>query len=279
MGFTKPPGQLYDKLLFINNCQGYPWSWPDNIPCQEAALEGKPIGLMVRTSEYKGDVSEKLLFLLKDENFTYCIRCGLETNFSRGLLLGLQACLAEQSDDSGAGTANRLIIVAPKLSERDQKVIFCNLWADNQRVKVEWNKEISLYSLARSLAEKYFPNIPFEKGNEADVSSSVSEMNAVEDDSGSSIFSRIRKKLDERSAKVEADNDSGEVDFQSLLVQNNSDLKALGIDTEKARQMLVSRYGKKSRSLLTDKELIDFVVFCSRLKSPTSPLVNDDCPF
>jgi hypothetical protein len=249
MGFTKPPGQLYDKLLFINNCQGYPWSWPDNIPCQEAALEGKPIGLMLRTSKYKEDVSEKLLFLLKDEDFTYCIRCGLETNFSRGLLLGLQTCLATQ--------ANCSIIVAPKLSERDQKVIFCNLWADNHRVKVEWNKEISLHSLARSLAEKYFPNIPFEKRDEADTSSSVHE----------------------DSAKVEADSGSGEVDYQSLLNQNNADLNFLGIDTEKARQLLVSRYGKKSRSLLTDEELIDFVLYCNKLKSPTRTLVDDDCPF
>jgi hypothetical protein len=274
MGFTKPPGQLYDKLLFINNCQSYPWSWPDNIPCQEAALEGKPIGLMVRTSKYKEDVSEKLLFLLKDEDFTYCIRCGLETNFSRGLLLGLQACLATQADCS--------IIVAPKLSERDQKVIFCNLWADNQRVKVEWNKEISLYSLAKSLAEKYFPNIPFEKRDEADTSSSVHEDSAkVEADSGSGIFLPISSVPLRRHQRieVEADSGSGEVDYQSLLNQNNGDLKFLGIDTEKARQMLVSRYGKKSRSLLSDQELIDFVVYCSQLKSPSNVLVDEDCPF
>lgn len=248
MGFTKPPNQLYDKLLFINNCQGYPWSWPDNIPCQEAALEGKPIGLMLRQSRYKDDVSDKLLFLLKDEDFTYCIRCGLETNFSRGLLLGLQVCLAKQAD--------RSVIVVPKLSDRDQKVIFCNLWADKHPVKIEWNKEISLYSLAKSLAEKYFPNIPFER-DEADTSSSVHE----------------------DSAKVESHSDSGEVDFQSLLAQNNADLKALGIDTQKARQMLQNRYGngKTSRTLLTDEELIDFVLFCSQLKSPT--LVDEDCPF
>ena len=224
MGFTKPPNQLYDKLLFINNCQGHPWSWPDNIPCQESALEGIPIGLMLRQSQYKETVSEKLLFFLKDEEHTYCIRCGLETNFSRGLLLGLQVCLAQQADCP--------VIVAPKISERDEKVIFCNLFANKQRVKVEWDKDISLYALAKSLAEKYFPAMPFEKGEEP---------------------------VEIKEETIPIAHSTGEVDFKSLIAQNNADIKFLGITDEQARNMLSVRYSKRSRQTLSDGELLDLL--------------------
>lgn len=242
MGFTKPPNQLYDKLLFINNCQGHPWSCPDNIPCQESALEGVPIGLMLRQSQYKDTVSEKLLFFLKDEEHTYCIRCGLETNFSRGLLLGLQVCLAQQADSP--------IIVAPKISERDEKVIFCNLFANKQRVKVEWNKDISLYSLAKDLAEKYFPAMPFEKGEEP---------------------------VEIKEEFIPVAHPTGEVDFKTLIAQNSADIKFLGVTDEQARNMLVVRYGKRSRQLLSDGELLDFIAYIDGLVKAKRE--KDDCPF
>lgn len=242
MGFTKPPNQAYDKILFVNNCQGYPWSWPDNIPCRESALEGIPIGLMLRQLQYKETVSDKLLFFLKDEEHTYCIRCGLETNFSRGLLLGLQVCLAQQADSP--------IIVAPKISERDEKVIFCNLFANKQRVKVEWDKDISLYSLARALAEKYFPAMPFEKGEEP---------------------------VEIKEESIPIAHPTGEVDFKTLIAQNSADIKFLGITEEQARNMLVVRYNKRSRQVLSDGELLDFIAYIDGLVKAKRE--KDDCPF
>lgn len=245
MGFVKPPNQVYDKILFINNCQGYPWSWPDNIPCEEMALEGKPIGLQIRLSEYKDKVSEKLHLLLKDDEFTYCVRCGLETVFSRGLLLGLRACLSPQADCQ--------IIISPKISERDTRVIFCNLWANSQRVKIDWDKDINLYSLAQDLSKNYFSSVSFEKEDNEEPFS-------------------------ETSVPV-----TGEVDFQTLLSRNDADIKYLGLSLQEARQMLIDKYGKRSRHLLTNEELIDFVSYVDSLiqeKSFASPLqVPNDCPF
>jgi len=269
MGFTKPPNQLYDKMLFINNCEGHPWSLPDNIPCQESALEGIPIGLMLRQSQYKETVSDKLLFFLKDEEHTYCIRCGLETNFSRGLLLGLQVCLAQQADSP--------IIVAPKISERDEKVIFCNLFANKQRVKVEWDKNISLYALARSLAEKYFPAMPFEKGFEKGEEPVEIKEESIPVDR---LTGFLKQAVIKSAEDIPIAHPTGEVDFKTLIAQNSADIKFLGITDQQARNMLVVRYNKRSRHLLSDEELLDFIAYIDgRVKSVKAKREKEDCPF
>jgi hypothetical protein len=246
MGFTKAPGSLWDKILFINNCQGYAWSWPENKPCTEQAIEGVPRGLVIRESDYKGEVSEKLHFLLTDDDGTvYCLRSGIDTLFSRGLLLGLQVSLAEKID--------RPIIVAPRVSDRDEKVIFCNLYAGGQKVRYEWDRDIDCHDLALELAAKYFPDIPFRK--------------------------------DEPSPPTGGANPAtGEVNFKDLIAKNNADLKRLQLPQAEAVNICFSRYGKKSRQLLSDAELIDFVNHVDSLVKKAidktdSTLAKDDIPF
>ena len=259
MGFTKPPNQAYDKILFVNNCQGYPWSWPDNVPCKEVALEGKVVGLQIRQSEYKDKVSEKLHLLLQDDEFTYCVRCGLETVFSRGLLLSLRACLSQQADCQ--------IIISPKVSERDARVIFCNLWANKQRIKIDWDKDCNLYSLAQELSGKYFPSVSFEQDKE-DVSEIVSQVKQ---------FTFTPEEVTEIKAALGVP--TGEVDFQTLLAKNDADIKYLGLSPQEARQMLIDKYGKRSRHLLTNEELIDFVAHIKGLAKKKWNPNSDDCPF
>ena len=254
MGFTKPPNQAYDKILFVNNCQGYPWSWPDNVPCKEVALEGKVVGLQIRHSEYKDKVSEKLHLLLQDDEFTYCIRCGLETVFSRGLLLSLRACLSQQADCQ--------IIISPKVSERDSRVIFCNLWSNQQRIKIDWDKDINLYSLAQDLSKKYFPDLPLEKEDHEETFG-IPIVPAVE---------QLKEYVENQPLpKV--------VDYQTLVAKNSADLTFLGINQEQARAILQNRYNKRSRQLLTDNELQDFVGFVGGLVEKKSSQISDDCPF
>jgi hypothetical protein len=239
MGFVKAPGSYWDKILFVNNCQGYPWSWPENQPCKESAIEGTPKGLMVREAEYKGEVVEKLHFLLADEDgTTYCLRVGLDTVFSRGLLLGLKVALADKAD--------RPIIVVPQVSEREEKVIFCNLYAAGQKVRYEWDCNIDCLSLALSLAVKYFPDIPFQKDKEGDSGIKPSS--------------------------------TGEVSLADLKAKNDADLKRLGIPQPEAVNLLLTRYGKKSRLLLSDSELLDFVAYVDELVK-NSASQKDDIPF
>ena len=283
MGFTKPPNQAYDKILFVNNCQGYPWSWPDNVPCKEVALEGKPIGLQIRQSEYKDKVSEKLHLLLQDDECTYCIRCGLETVFSRGLLLSLRVCLSQQADCP--------IIISPKVSERDDRVIFCNLWANKQRIKIDWDKDINLYDLAKELSKKYFPGVSFEQDKEdvSDIMSQIKrfaftpeEVAEIKAASGVSIVPAVeplKKYIENHPFSETSVPVTGEVDFQTLVAKNDADLKYLGLSSQEARQMLIDKYGKRSRHLLTNEELIDFVGYVDSLGQKKSSQVPDDCPF
>ena len=261
MGFTKPPNQAYDKILFVNNCQGYPWSWPDNVPCKEVALEGKPVGLQIRQSEYKDKVSEKLHLLLQDDEFTYCVRCGLETVFSRGLLLSLRVCLSQQADCP--------IIISPKVSERDAPVIFCNLWANNQRVKIEWDKDINLYDLAQELSKKYFLGVSFEKEDQEEAFG-IPIVPAVE---------QLKKYVENHPFSETSVPVTGEVDFRTLLSGNDADIKYLGLSSQEARQMLIDKYGKRSRHLLTNEELIDFVAHVNGLAKKKWNPNPDDCPF
>ena len=72
---------------------------------------------------------------------------------------------------------------------------------------------------------------------------------------------------------------TGEVDFQTLLAKNDADIKYLGFSPQEARQMLIDKYGKRSRHLLTNEELIDFVSYVDSLVQKKSSQVPDDCPF
>lgn len=89
MGFTTPPNTLYDTMLFINNVEGYPWSFEKTKPCREKAIEGKIVGLYIKLAkEYKGTRKVKLHILLRDdEGHTFCLRSSINTVFVRGFLL------------------------------------------------------------------------------------------------------------------------------------------------------------------------------------------------
>jgi hypothetical protein len=56
--------------------------------------------------------------------------------------------------------------------------------------------------------------------------------------------------------------------FSDVIARTNSELSRLGWDNKKGRDFLLETYGKRSRQLLTDEELLDFL---ERLESEPTP--------
>lgn len=58
------------------------------------------------------------------------------------------------------------------------------------------------------------------------------------------------------------------IDFSDIIARTNVELKRLGWTNQQGRDYLVQTYGKRSRQLLTDEELLDFL---SHLESEPTP--------
>lgn len=57
------------------------------------------------------------------------------------------------------------------------------------------------------------------------------------------------------------------LDFSDIMARSNAQLKRLGWTTEKGRDYLLKTYGKKSRHLLNDEELLQFLNYLESLPS------------
>ncbi|WP_013320258.1 hypothetical protein [Gloeothece verrucosa] len=63
------------------------------------------------------------------------------------------------------------------------------------------------------------------------------------------------------------DNSAEPLDFSDIMARSNAQLKRLGWTTEKGRDYLLKTYGKKSRHLLNDEELLEFLNYLESLPS------------
>jgi hypothetical protein len=104
------------------------------------ALAGYLEVLKVSTKEFKEKKQQKLDILIKGDK-RYCVRSGLDTNFSRGLLLALANLSPEH--------LLKPIIIAPKLG---QDTIFASVFDEaGSRVKFDWNADTSLLVLVEKI--------------------------------------------------------------------------------------------------------------------------------
>ena len=66
-----------------------------------------------------------------------------------------------------------------------------------------------------------------------------------------------RLKLEEDTSKLS--NPDTPIDFSDILARTNVELKRLGWNTQQGKDYLLQTYGKRSRQLLTNVELLDFL--------------------
>ena len=60
------------------------------------------------------------------------------------------------------------------------------------------------------------------------------------------------------------------VNFSEVIAKTDCQMQRLGLTTEQGRDHLIKTYGKRSRTLLTEVELLDFLQY---LQSQPDPLV------
>jgi hypothetical protein len=58
------------------------------------------------------------------------------------------------------------------------------------------------------------------------------------------------------------------IDFSDVIARTNVELKRLNWTSEQGRDYLLQTYGKRSRQLLTDEELLEFLQYLESLPSP-----------
>ena len=59
------------------------------------------------------------------------------------------------------------------------------------------------------------------------------------------------------------------LDFSEIIARSNVELKRLKWTTEQGREYLVKTYGKRSRQVLSDDELLEFLRYLEGLPTPS----------
>ena len=59
------------------------------------------------------------------------------------------------------------------------------------------------------------------------------------------------------------------LDFSDIIARSNAELKRLGWTTEQGREYLIQTYGKRSRQVLSDEELLEFLRYLESLPTPS----------
>ncbi|BDA39384.1 hypothetical protein [Candidatus Atelocyanobacterium thalassae] len=67
----------------------------------------------------------------------------------------------------------------------------------------------------------------------------------------------------------ESNVDNESLDFSEIIARSNIELKRVKWTTEQGRDYLIKTYEKRSRQVLSDKELLDFLHYLENLPTPT----------
>lgn len=107
-------------------------------------LRGKIVALKMIKKEFKGKANYKLdIFINADR--PYAVRSGINTTFTRGLVLALHQYMTDTGEISEPFT------IGIKVGETD-KVIFSNLFSyEDVYCRAEWDKEIKLGPLVHDI--------------------------------------------------------------------------------------------------------------------------------
>jgi hypothetical protein len=90
------------------------------------------------------------------------------------------------------------------------------------------------------------------------MASEESSPTSLEDTSVTSSTQSKRKRKPEVDTITTTAPDTP-VDFSDIIARTNVELKRLGWTTQQGKDYLLQTYGKRSRQLLTDGELLDFL--------------------
>ncbi len=211
--------------------------------------------------------------LITIDHGKYIVRVLVQIN---GVILGTGLAadnIIETAEDRAVGRALRSIELTVKSSTKLETVIHENnldikskdilLNSSEKLIKssnIEKNKQGSdnffepdLKALAE--IEEYDQEVA-----NFEVTDKIS--NLKEDDISSSH-------LNENNISFESETNEESLDFSEIIARSNIELKRVKWTTEQGRDYLIKTYGKRSRQVLSDKELLDFLHYLENLPTPT----------
>ncbi len=133
LGFGPPP---VTRRVHCNRQHGglwYFWNGEAGAEIISApALTGYARQLDIKVGEYKGKPTHNLELLMDCGPQSYILTAGLQSTFSRGLLLALGMLTRKHFHGP--------ITVAPRAGD-EEKVLLCSVWAGKSYVKHEWTDD------------------------------------------------------------------------------------------------------------------------------------------
>ncbi|WP_107666482.1 hypothetical protein [Cyanothece sp. BG0011] len=87
----------------------------------------------------------------------------------------------------------------------------------------------------------------------------------TEDSQEATVEPLEEPQIDENPPMVEEE----ELDFSEIIARSNAELKRLKWTTEQGREYLIKTYGKRSRQVLSDEELLEFLRYLESLPTPS----------
>jgi hypothetical protein len=125
----------------------YRWKDERASPVSATGLRGELVDIQTNKTTFKGKDSIKLDLYMKCHSQQYCVRSGIDTMFSRGVLLALN----EIEDIS---TANP-IVIGVRASKEDENIVFGSVLIGQQPIKALWDKDADMMQLANKLIQKF----------------------------------------------------------------------------------------------------------------------------
>lgn len=155
LGFSEAPDSV--TYIFVGESSDaasawYFWDHSENAPVsiKDNCLSGYLRDVSVTKHDTKAGISYKLNLKIQADKM-YCIRSGVTTNFSRGILLAMAEAISSPPGSSLL-TNGAYISIAVKKGD-EGKVVFGNFFLDNVRIYPEWDADCQLFPVINKIQE------------------------------------------------------------------------------------------------------------------------------
>lgn len=144
LGFNEPPTPTY---VYVRNEGEYLWYFYDvekqqATPIHQRALTGTIVDLRLTAKDFKGKENIKLDVWVNADKL-YVVRSGLETVFSRTMLLALAQLTLEQ--------LRQVVIISVQAGEN---CCFGRVYINDEPIKTEWDAKADVFKMIKTIQDR-----------------------------------------------------------------------------------------------------------------------------
>lgn len=284
MGFVKRPTTLGFPVrhrLIIGYPEGCIWSLglqDATKPCEEECIEGLLYGFQIKEAEGKGKTRFSIFIKDLETEDIDRITTGLQSEDGSYTWFSKNFCLSICHPDFDH---TKPIILFPHKGKNPNasKAVFCSLFQDGKILRTEQDDDLDCLEVLQALAPN-FPAVSLYPSDKRKKSSSLIEPGSSQN---ANSFDKVIARNDQSLNRAiddynKPDSSENIVSWDDLMARNNAALKRLNWDKEKGREYLLRTYGKRSRPLLSDEELIEFTKYLESLVDLLDTSVADEEP-